>query len=96
MNKYIFTLAAAFIFFMPTELFGHSGRLDSNCGHNCSESSKKKGLCSGYHYHFGNCPKSSSLEEVAVITESSDKQSSEDNSELHKHLHAKTDNHTHS
>lgn len=30
---------------------GHSGRTDSNGGHNCSESSKRKGLCSGYHYH---------------------------------------------
>jgi len=29
----------------------HPGRLDSNGGHNCSEKSKAKGLCSGYHYH---------------------------------------------
>ncbi|MBN8431281.1 YHYH domain-containing protein [Microbulbifer salipaludis] len=31
--------------------FSHSGNTDSNGGHNCSEKSKKKGLCSGYHYH---------------------------------------------
>lgn len=31
----------------------HSGRTDSNGGHNCSEKSKAKGLCSGYHYHNG-------------------------------------------
>jgi len=30
---------------------GHSGRTDSSGGHNCSDSSKRKGLCSGYHYH---------------------------------------------
>lgn len=30
---------------------GHSGGLDKNGGHNCSEKSKKKGLCTGYHYH---------------------------------------------
>ena len=30
---------------------GHSGGLDSYGGHNCSEASKRKGLCSGYHYH---------------------------------------------
>ncbi|MBD3666780.1 MAG: YHYH domain-containing protein [Kangiella sp.] len=30
---------------------GHSGRTDSNGGHNCSAKSKKKGLCTGYHYH---------------------------------------------
>ena len=32
-------------------VIGHSGRLDSNGGHNCSEKSKRKGLCTGYHYH---------------------------------------------
>lgn len=31
--------------------YGHSGRTDSNGGHNCSAKSKKKGLCTGYHYH---------------------------------------------
>lgn len=30
---------------------GHGGGLDSRGGHNCSEKSKRKGLCSGYHYH---------------------------------------------
>ena len=29
----------------------HSGRTDSRGGHNCSEQSKRKGLCTGYHYH---------------------------------------------
>ena len=29
----------------------HSGRTDSNGGHNCSAKSQQKGLCSGYHYH---------------------------------------------
>ena len=29
----------------------HSGRTDSNGGHNCSDKSKRKGLCTGYHYH---------------------------------------------
>ncbi|KOS63522.1 copper amine oxidase N-terminal domain-containing protein [Lysinibacillus agricola] len=39
--------------FMVTSLTAdaHPGRLDSNGGHNCSEKSKAKGLCSGYHYH---------------------------------------------
>ena len=31
----------------------HSGRTDSNGGHNCSAKSKAKGLCTGYHYHNG-------------------------------------------
>ena len=32
-------------------VLGHSGRTDSSGGHNCSAKSKRKGLCSGYHYH---------------------------------------------
>nr|WP_246628097.1 stalk domain-containing protein [Paenibacillus oenotherae] len=31
----------------------HSGRTDGNGGHNCSEKSRAKGLCTGYHYHNG-------------------------------------------
>ncbi|MEB2299364.1 copper amine oxidase N-terminal domain-containing protein [Lysinibacillus xylanilyticus] len=39
--------------FMATSLTAdaHPGRLDSNGGHKCSDKSKEKGLCSGYHYH---------------------------------------------
>lgn len=33
--------------------YAHSGGTDSSGGHNCSEKSKAKGLCSGYHYHNG-------------------------------------------
>jgi hypothetical protein len=29
----------------------HSGGTDSSGGHNCSQKSINKGLCSGYHYH---------------------------------------------
>lgn len=34
-----------------SEPLGHSGRTDANGGHNCSQKSQEKGLCSGYHYH---------------------------------------------
>lgn len=34
-----------------TNIYAHPGRLDKNGGHNCSEASKAKGLCDGYHYH---------------------------------------------
>lgn len=40
--------------------FAHSGRTDANGGHNCSASSKAKGLCSGYHYHNGGSSSGSS------------------------------------
>ena len=33
--------------------YAHSGRTDSSGGHNCSQKSINKGLCSGYHYHNG-------------------------------------------
>jgi hypothetical protein len=33
--------------------FAHSGRTDSKGGHNCSQKSIDKGLCTGYHYHSG-------------------------------------------
>lgn len=32
-------------------VFAHSGRTDSSGGHNCSQKSKNKGLCYGYHNH---------------------------------------------
>mgnify|MGYP001184214135 FL=1 len=43
------------LFFLPGSIYPHSGGLDSQCGHNCSEKSKRKGLCYAYHYHYGNC-----------------------------------------
>jgi len=36
-----------------TQAYSHSGRTDSSGGHNCSQKSIDKGLCSGYHYHGG-------------------------------------------
>ena len=54
-----------FILFIPNDLSAHSGRTDANCGHKCSAESIRKGLCTGYHYHFANCPKAS-LEDGAA------------------------------
>ncbi|WP_232016610.1 YHYH domain-containing protein [Paenibacillus baekrokdamisoli] len=36
---------------MASVASAHSGRTDKHGGHKCSEKSKKKGLCTGYHYH---------------------------------------------
>jgi flagellar biosynthesis/type III secretory pathway protein FliH len=44
------------LFFFSVTAIGveaHSGRTDSSGGHNCSQKSINKGLCSGYHYHNG-------------------------------------------
>ena len=38
---------------MSVSVSAHSGRTDSKGGHNCSQASKDKGLCTGYHYHNG-------------------------------------------
>lgn len=47
---FVFFLSFLFIASMAN---AHSGRTDSSGGHNCSEKSIAKGLCTGYHYHNG-------------------------------------------
>ena len=54
MFRFIFS-SLILILFLPNDLSAHSGRLDSNCGHNCSAESIRKGLCTSYHYHYANC-----------------------------------------
>lgn len=44
-------IALAVMLLFATVASAHSGRTDANGGHNCSQKSKDKGLCTGYHYH---------------------------------------------
>ncbi|ACA40059.1 copper amine oxidase N-terminal domain-containing protein [Lysinibacillus sphaericus] len=61
MKKLVLFLAMITLFFTTTTIAdAHPGRLDSNGGHNCSDKSKAKGLCTGYHYHNGNSDSGSS------------------------------------
>lgn len=53
MSKKIALIALLFTFLFGTIASAHSGRTDSSGGHNCSDKSKAKGLCTGYHYHNG-------------------------------------------
>ncbi|SDN57835.1 YHYH domain-containing protein [Bacillus sp. OK048] len=53
MKKKVFLFTLLFILLSGTFASAHSGRTDSSGGHNCSEKSKAKGLCTGYHYHNG-------------------------------------------
>lgn len=54
MKRLISLVTLILLLSLPSSLaLAHSGRTDSNGGHNCSEASKAKGLCSGYHYHNG-------------------------------------------
>ena len=52
MNYFMKILMVIFISSLASYSFAHSGRTDANGGHNCSDSSKRKGLCYGYHYHI--------------------------------------------
>jgi hypothetical protein len=49
MKKVLLGLAALVI--LTSQVSAHSGRTDADGGHNCSQKSIDKGLCSGYHYH---------------------------------------------
>lgn len=49
----IFSLIFLVTVSFPFDSSAHSGRTDSSGGHNCSQKSINKGLCSGYHYHNG-------------------------------------------
>lgn len=51
----------------------HSGRTDASGGHNCSQSSINKGLCSGYHNHNGGGSSSESVPAPSASTQPNDK-----------------------
>jgi hypothetical protein len=51
MKKIMFLVMSTLL--MISQADAHSGRLDKKGGHNCSQKSKEKGLCTGYHYHSG-------------------------------------------
>ncbi|MDQ0974832.1 flagellar biosynthesis/type III secretory pathway protein FliH [Neobacillus niacini] len=53
MEKKVFLFTLLFVLLFGTFASAHSGRTDSSGGHNCSEKSKAKGLCTGYHNHNG-------------------------------------------
>ena len=53
MSKKIAIFVLLFTFLFGTMAYAHSGGTDSSGGHNCSEKSQAKGLCSGYHNHNG-------------------------------------------
>ncbi|WP_431027041.1 YHYH domain-containing protein [Lysinibacillus sp. LZ02] len=58
-RKVIFSMMIC-LFVFSSISYAHSGRTDSSGGHNCSQKSINKGLCSGYHYHNGGSSTGSS------------------------------------
>ncbi|AZK47891.1 copper amine oxidase N-terminal domain-containing protein [Paenibacillus lentus] len=59
-----------------TAALAHPGRTDARGGHNCSEKSKQKGLCSGYHYHNSGTTQSSSKSKSTTTKSSTSTKSS--------------------
>ncbi|TEW55941.1 YHYH domain-containing protein [Psychromonas sp. RZ22] len=51
MNSLIKAVVIMFCVAVASPAFSHGGGLNKQGGHNCSEKSKSKGLCSGYHKH---------------------------------------------
>lgn len=49
-------------------VYAHSGRTDGSGGHNCSDKSIAKGLCTGYHYHNGGGASSGSSSSTSTDT----------------------------
>ena len=47
------SILCCLVLLLPLTANAHSGRTDSSGGHNCSDKSIAKGLCTGYHYHNG-------------------------------------------
>ncbi|OAH53851.1 hypothetical protein AWH48_11300 [Domibacillus aminovorans] len=60
MKKWVALFALLFLFWSYESADAHSGGTDSSGGHNCSEKSQAKGLCTGYHYHNGGAVDSGS------------------------------------
>lgn len=59
-SRMLLTIMVLMLLLPTLQANAHSGRTDSSGGHNCSDASKKKGLCTGYHYHNGGSAGSSS------------------------------------
>jgi hypothetical protein len=60
MIKKVFAITLLLSLVFGSIAFAHSGRTDSSGGHNCSDKSKAKGLCTGYHSHNGGASSSDS------------------------------------
>lgn len=60
--KYIIT---ALVLMSINFAYAHNARVDKNGGHNCSQKSKDKGVCDGYHYHNKSEPKKEESKQVS-------------------------------
>ena len=70
-------IISAIFLSMAGQAYAHGGRTDKNGGHNCSAKSKKKGLCTGYHYHNNDKLYINGTDELAAVPQ--------DSTNKHKH-----------
>lgn len=71
MKKILALVVSVTLLLSAQTALAHSGRTDANGGHNCSEKSKQKGLCSGYHYHNSGTTTNSSSKSKSTTIKSS-------------------------
>lgn len=83
-------LTALLLSFTSGQAIAHSGRTDANGGHNCSQKSIEKGLCTGYHYHNDGSLHADLSDEAIDSTKISVKMEPE------PHTHGDAPAHTHS
>lgn len=69
--------AIILIFSIQDGVSAHSGGTDASGGHNCSEKSKAKGLCTGYHSHNSGSDSSSSSSSSTSTSNSTPAQSND-------------------
>ena len=65
----------------------HSGRTDVYGGHNCSEKSRQKGLCSGYHYHSNTSIDQPEKIEIEVSAAPEKDHKADKQHSQHQHIH---------
>mgnify|MGYP001159094375 FL=1 len=82
MKKFITAALMIVIASLASYSSAHSGRTDANGGHNCSQKSINKGLCTGYHYH--NNTSIDQPEQLEVVVSAV---SQEDNKAATQHSH---------
>jgi hypothetical protein len=86
--KHIATASLMIIIaFLASYSSAHSGGTDSSGGHNCSQKSINKGLCSGYHYHNNKSLDQHGQHEaeVTAISQKDSKTTKEHNHGHHTH-----------
>ncbi|WP_347552933.1 hypothetical protein ABFG93_22025 (plasmid) [Pseudalkalibacillus hwajinpoensis] len=77
MRSLIILFTIFLVFAIQNSASAHSGGTDASGGHKCSDTSKAKGLCTGYHSHNGGSDSSGSSSESTSTSSTSSSQSND-------------------